>query len=275
MCPATKPAAAVLDAVTGLRYGLGVWRTATAATFVKLDADEPTRQFLQRASGTERLSQPKMLLHSALKMMNYSDFDVNGILDTYPLHLLSTAQLQTLVQHAGCSRDFAGLAPPSAVQQQFGAALDIGAGVGLVTEQLQPLCSEPVSTTETSAQMAGRLRRRGFECHEDDVAAPDSPTRSCFRGSFDLVSVLNVLDRAPAPRALLEAAHDMLRPGGWLLLATPLPFRPFYYDGARCLQPEPEAALQRRQPQRHHTVDSADRDDMVWCVSLDPQLARA
>ena len=39
-------------------------------------------------------------MHSALKMANYSDFDVNGILNTYPLHLMSTAQLSALFREA-------------------------------------------------------------------------------------------------------------------------------------------------------------------------------
>ena len=56
--------------------------------------------FLQRATTTDRVSWRKKLMHSALKMANYSDFDVNGILNTYPLHLMSTAQLSALFREA-------------------------------------------------------------------------------------------------------------------------------------------------------------------------------
>jgi hypothetical protein len=41
--------------------------------------------------------------------------------------------------------------------------------------------------------------------------------------------LLNVLDRTPRPSSLLAASHSLLKPDGLLLLATPLPFRPFYF----------------------------------------------
>jgi hypothetical protein len=58
--------------------------------------------------------------------LNMSDFDINGVLGTYPLHLFSTAQLSALLAAAK--------AP-----QRFTTALDVGAGAGNVTKQLAPL----------------------------------------------------------------------------------------------------------------------------------------
>ena len=46
--------------------------------------------------------------------------------------------------------------------------------------------------------------------------------------SFQLVSMLNVLDRCASPQRLLSAARSLC-PGGHLLLATPLPFQATYY----------------------------------------------
>lgn len=49
-------------------------------------------------------------------------------------------------------------------------------------------------------------------------------------GHFDLVSVLNVVDRVPDPRQVVSAAAHLLRPGGLLLISSPLAFAPEYTD---------------------------------------------
>ena len=40
-------------------------------------------------------------------------------------------------------------------------------------------------------------------------------------GAYDVVSLVNVLDQAPDPAALLRAARAALRPGGRLLVRVP------------------------------------------------------
>jgi len=55
-----------------------------------------------------------------------------------------------------------------------------------------------------------------------------------------------VLDRAPYPKRLLARAASLLAPGGRLLLALALPYRPFYYDGAST--PEPRERLACESP---------------------------
>ena len=101
-------------------------------------------------------------------------------------------------------------------------------------------------TTEMSVHMAKSLRTHGWLCWETDIASPGDTAR--YAGHFQLVSMLNVLDRAPRPAALLEAAHKLMQPGGWLLLATPLPYDPFYYQGATVVEHtlDSEAALPLR-----------------------------
>lgn len=200
------PAAATAAASTGPR-----------AKFVQLSRDAPTDDFVERARTTEKMSWVTTQLHRVLRKFR-SDFDVNGLLGSYPLHLLSTGQLQALL--AGAERGPA----------RFAKALDIGAGVGLVTDQLRPLCDEVV-TTETSSGMAKRLREAGYECWEEDVAEtvggrvyshagaaegtethPTERPRADQDGSFSLVSMLNVIDRSPQPAGLLRAAHRLLHP---------------------------------------------------------------
>jgi hypothetical protein len=224
------------------------------------------------------MSWTRTRLHRLLRKFR-SDFDVNGLLDAYPLHLFSTAQLEQLLRGAG--------APTS-----FEKALDIGAGVGLVTDELRPLC-EHVVTTETSQGMARRLRNAGYECWEEDVAVTigagvqshgagatsnlidvANRPRAKHEGTFELVSILNVIDRSRQPAGLLRAAHRLLDPDrGWLLLATPLPYRPFYYEGARTYAPvaEESLALPRARQWKPAEGDTADEE---WALGAERLVNR-
>lgn len=143
-----------------------------------------------------------------------SDFDVNGLLDSYPLFLLSSAQWRELI--------------PST---QSGRALDVGAAAGHVTSRFAALFGD-LCATETSWAMARRLRRRGIACERVDIASAPVPAPP-----YDVVLCLNVIDRCDRPRSLLRNAYAALRPGGHLVVAAPLPLSPFVYDGGSTRDP--------------------------------------
>jgi SAM-dependent methyltransferase len=86
--------------------------------------------------------------------------------------------------------------------------------------------------------MSRKLRRRGFSCWRGRVGegAPGDPLAGDAR--YDVIALLNVIDRASKPRSLLASVARALPPGGLLLLATPLPYDPFYYAGPATLAPE-------------------------------------
>lgn len=202
-----------------LRFSLSAshaWRdSALQGLFVPLSSSSEARAFI----GASRVGLHKTLQHKLLtKVLSQPDFDVNGRLDMYPLHIFSCSQLSRLFRVGGGGCD-----------ERFSSVLDIGSGVGLVTEKLTTLAPRSsIVTTEMSPVMCSRLRESGFECWEEDVALTSS-VRIAEGRRFELVSMLNVLDRTPRPRSLLSAAHGFLEPGGKLLLATPLPFRPFFF----------------------------------------------
>lgn len=174
--------------------------------FVKLDLGTEGRAYLEQAL-TTRPGRGKTAIHRLLRSW-VSDFDADGLLDMYPMHLLGTEQWRMLLgEHRGRRH------------------LDVGAGAGHVTSQIAPLATETV-TTETSRVMARKLRNRGFRCFETDVAETGAP-----EPHYDLVTCLNVLDRCPRPKSLLAAARAALAPGGRLVLAVPLPLNAFFYDG--------------------------------------------
>jgi SAM-dependent methyltransferase len=145
-----------------------------------------------------------------------SDFDADGWLGTHPMALFGERSWEELVgAHRG------------------GRLLDIGAGSGDVTVHARGLFSTIV-TTETSLPMARRLRRRGLPCHAIDLAREPLPDTE----PFDVVSLLNVLDRCDRPRALLRAARDRLAPRGQLLVSVPLPARPHVDVGSHTVDPD-------------------------------------
>ena len=58
----------------------------------------------------------------------------------------------------------------------------------------------------------------------DKWCGPSAPT-------YNLISILNVLDRCDKPRTLLSQAYGQLEIGGLLVIALVLPFAPFVEQG--------------------------------------------
>lgn len=216
-----------------LRYACDVARLGEVGRcFVASQLDTEGEAFvaaaLRRSHGVWRLRAHRLLA------LFLSDFDVNALLGMYPVFLFSTPQAATLLG-AAAERDLSQL-----------RLLDIGAGSGDVTTRLLPLV-EDLECTELSRFMARRLRRRGFECRRGVVGdgSPADPLSN--HGKFDVVSLLNVIDRTPRPRALLSAIASHLQPGGVLLLSTPLPFDPLYYQAGATRDPEERLSVRAEQ----------------------------
>jgi SAM-dependent methyltransferase len=216
-----------------LRYRCDLARLGDLARhFIPSQLDTEGEAFLARAVRRNH-SRFSLWAHRALTLV-MSDFDANGLLDMYPVFLMSTAQAQRLLE----------VARPGAVSH--GRLLDIGAGSGDVTTRLSPLV-DSVQCTETSRHMARRLRKRGLSCWLGSVGERNPGEASAAEsrpgdpwgcdGPFDVISLFNVIDRSDKPRSLLSAATRRLAPGGLLLLATPLPYAPFVYAGAITREP--------------------------------------
>ena len=182
------------------------------AFLLRLQPDAATAKYLTLAE-KRRLSPGGMMLRRVLGYY-LSDYDVDGLLNTYPMHLASTEQWRQMLP-----------------VEPGGRLLDVGAGSGDVTAGLAELFGE-TDVTETARVLGWRLRRRGFTVHHVDVSTTQAPG-----GPYDVVTVLNVLDRCIRPRALLAGAVHALRPGGYLAIALPLPYRPVAYDGPYLVEP--------------------------------------
>lgn len=189
---------------------------ALASRFVLLERDADLLSAVARLAA-RRHGAFKTLLQRALRLY-VSDFDANALLDMYAMNLLCTSHWRRLLG-----------------EDAKGRLLDVGAGSGDVTGELAPLFDE-VHVVEVSRGMARRLKRRGYAVHVTDIARNGPPA-----DGFDVVSCLNVLDRCERPHSLLQAALRAVRPGGLLVIALALPYRPFYYDGGS--SPEPKQRL--------------------------------
>ncbi len=207
-----------------LRYGADPTRldAELVARFVPLTLDAETRRFIEDAE-LARLGRWRGAAHALLRRFA-SDFDVNAWLHSYPLFLLSAGQWTTLLG-----------------AHQRGALLDVGAGAGDVSRALGRGFSRHLAV-ETSGPMVKRLRERGLEALKAELSEEPVPT-----GPWDVIALLNVLDRCARPRTLLGRLRAALPPSGRLLLSLPLPYRPHWYDGGRTLEPlEPLAIGERR-----------------------------
>ncbi len=94
--------------------------------------------------------------------------------------------------------------------------LDIGCGDGRFLRQMVELgwTGEGLEVDPVAAELA--RRRTGLQIHgetlEESVLTP---------GSFDLVTMVHVLEHVPDPRATLAAVRNLLADGGWVGIAIP------------------------------------------------------
>lgn len=169
-----------------------------ARLFLRLEEDDAARAFLSQAPHGKLQTLAHDLFGHVL-----SDYDTNALLGCFPMHLLSVTQWRALLDGHETTR-----------------LLDIGAGSGDVLSALAPLFREVV-TTETSRGMSRKLRARGYTCHRVDLAEESLPGGATE--TFDVVSLLHVIDRAKRPLTLLERATARVERGGLLIVAVPLP----------------------------------------------------
>lgn len=207
-----------------LRYAVDERRLCPALrrALRPLHQDAATQAWLEDARARPHGAAQLALRAVARKVM--SDFDANGMAGTCDMRVLGRDQWRALLDHAG----------PAPAPRRL---LDVGAGDGTVTEELAALLAPggEVVTTELSPPMARRLRKRGWASHEVDLATTPLPAGGA---PFDLVGLLNVLDRTSRPLSLLETLRPLCR--GLLLLAVPLPLRPHVQVGPVALSPEEE-----------------------------------
>ncbi|CAH0488636.1 unnamed protein product [Peronospora farinosa] len=199
--------------------------SALQSTFVQLDCDKETKAFIDTCTGGSLWES----LGSTILGLFYSLTDANGILGRGQMFVLSYAQVQRLFPRE------------QLVAASSGSLLDIGAGDGNVTASLASLVDQ-VTTTEVSAPMVAHLNTRGY----NSVQTCDLQHEFVqSRKPYNIISMLNVLDRADKPLTMLREIREMLdRKNGLFLLAVVLPFSAFVEVGTQRIAPTEKLPMQ-------------------------------
>jgi len=183
-----------------------------------LKADAAVEKFMKEAPVAPAW---KIVAHSFLRFgMNH--YDANAFLNMYPLHLLSTEQLHQMLSMTDAPSTFKNV-------------LDVGAGDGSMAESLLKPKSETIHTTETATRMIPKIESRGLKCFQIDLAKEDFA--ASMHNEYDLMMLLNVIDRTDKPISLLKRMVGRLSRDGYFVIASPLPLRPICYDGATARHP--------------------------------------
>jgi len=100
--------------------------------------------------------------------------------------------------------------------------LDVGAGLGTFCELIAPWC-DLVVALESDPIFAAALRDRFADSHRVRVVEAEAEVvdPSSLPGPFDSIVCLNVLEHIRDDTAALRRFHDLLAPGGRLLLLVP------------------------------------------------------
>ncbi|CAH0761079.1 unnamed protein product [Diatraea saccharalis] len=176
--------------------------------FVQLNADEETKEFLSSSieKSTWVWTQLWYLLAKAVLKHFWSVTDINGWLGRGSMFVLSEEQARTLLR------------PARSTNEGTGAIVDIGAGDGEVSRRLAGLYADRYAT-EISASMRKALGSKGYSLLDTDDWWREK--------QFDCVCMMNLLDRCSKPKTMLKQAKTAIAPGGVLLLALVLPYKPY------------------------------------------------
>jgi 2-polyprenyl-3-methyl-5-hydroxy-6-metoxy-1,4-benzoquinol methylase len=96
--------------------------------------------------------------------------------------------------------------------------LDIGCGGGLFLSKMQAAGAEVLGIELSDTRAYYAKTKHGFEVVKRTIE--DDYWRE-FHGTFDVVTLWDVIEHVNYPLATLRSAADMLKPGGILLIDTP------------------------------------------------------
>tara|TARA_Y100000588_G_C14032282_1_gene829186 strand:- start:111 stop:938 length:828 start_codon:yes stop_codon:yes gene_type:complete len=93
--------------------------------------------------------------------------------------------------------------------------LDVGCGDGTFIQEANEVGWDAIGL-ETSSVAVANAKKLGIQVVQGEL------TDDCFESqSFDVIRIWSVLEHVRDPIATLNKAHNLLRPGGWLVVQVP------------------------------------------------------
>lgn len=94
--------------------------------------------------------------------------------------------------------------------------LDIGCGVGNLLSNVRELPDITTEGVEFSEYAASNAVEKGFKVWKGDLL--EIKLEPC---SYDCITIMYVLEHVPQPLEVLQKSFELLRPGGYLMIAVP------------------------------------------------------
>lgn len=134
-----------------------------------------------------------------------------------PLHLMNPLRLDYIADQiaAEYGRDRRGPRPFDGLR-----LLDIGCGGGLVSEPMARLGADMVGADATAVNIGVARAHAEQQGLEIDYRATTAEALVAAGEGFDVVLALEIVEHVADPAAFVATCHDLLRPGGLLILST-------------------------------------------------------
>jgi len=185
--------------------------------FLQLQEDDETSLFIQHSVLQSDWLFTQLYYNLAKSFLSwfYCQTDINGLLNRGSMFVFSKQQFLSLCsQESNNSRML-----PFNSSTMLPSLLDLGAGDGRPTTSMSPFFQNTF-VTEVSTPMKKLCSKRGFTVLDLETWAQESE-------SYDVISALNLFDRCDKPVSILKSIHFSLKPGGLLVVALVLPFKPY------------------------------------------------
>lgn len=134
--------------------------------------------------------------------------------------------------------------------------LDVGCGYGRNLDTIKHLCGTCIGV-DINSEIVRANKERGFKC-----CVPEELPRDGLK--FDIILMSHVIEHF-APNDLLvfmDGYIDLLRPGGHLIIATPL-MSPYFYDDFDHIKPYQPAAIHMIFGKKGAQVQYQSRHELV------------
>eukprot|EP00794_Sanderia_malayensis_P019068 gene19068-20983_t len=193
-------------------------------TFVHSRMDEETEAFLNNCYEKSGWVFTQFFHSLAQFFMGFvlSMTSINGLLNRGGMFVFSNEQFKSLMDLDDVCTN--------------ATLLDLGAGDGAITKTMAKYF-KTVFVTETSPSMRMRLSQRGYTVLDID---------KWQERQYDVISVLNLLDRIDDPGKLINDVKLSLKPDGTLIVAIVLPYDPHVETGTKFVVPDAKLPVQGR-----------------------------